>query len=673
MKRIITLFALLFASGAMQAQVANEAAPAAKPINVSLGDLPVSAALKGPGTSPSSAALWDIQEYFAVDTVASIAGGFAGIAWVGNEWWVSQWGKDSLYTIDINGNLTSAFKITGVGSPTSGVRSMTYDGTNLYLADNTTTIKVVNPATKTLLSTINVSSISFNARAITYSPALNGGAGGFYISNFGTAIKSVSMTGAILDSIVLASHTLPGIYGLAYDGLSFGGPFLWAFDQGTGGTGATLVRLDLPSGTPTFVQKNVNSDIGVLANTGIAGGMFITNNYVPGKFTIAGMLQGTPLDILFAYELDSISQLPPDGGLARVEFTPRNTLVPNEHLSPITFPVVAENNGGSPVTINATVTVTSNGSTVGTYTGSSSNVPSGSPVTITTAGSLTPTAFSTYNVQAQIGLVGQVDSDPTNDSARFTIAVTDTTFALDNGQITGGLGFGPGADGAVGQIFTLNTTDVITTVTVAFNSPPIGDSTRVVVHGFTTAPTTLIGRSGYYTFTAADTGVVVLDLPVRNLLNSALSLAPGTYLFGIEETGAGNIALATSEFNWRPSTCWVALNPNPWSPIENFNFNRVAIIRPNTGNSFTSLVDAPELKSLTVFPNPATSELRFRLDGRLVKVELMDLRGSVLRSEVFESPASEGVLTLAGLPVGIYQVRAIDTNGVQYVNRIVKQ
>lgn len=673
MKRIITLFALLFAGGAMQAQVANEAAPAVKPITVSLGNLPHAASHKGPGTTPSAAALWDIQEYFAVDTVASTAGSFAGIAWVGNEWWVSQWNKDSVFTIDVNGNLISAFKITGVGAPASGVRSMTYDGTNLYMADNTTTIKVVNPVTKTLSSTINVSSVGFNARAITYSQAINGGAGGFYIANFGNAIAEVSLTGTVLNTIPAATHTLTGIYGLAYDDLTFGGPFLWAFDQGSAGTGATLVRLDLPSGTPTFVQKNVNADIGVLANTGIAGGMFITDSYVPGKFTIAGMLQGTPLDILFAYELDSITQIPPDGGLARVEFTPRNTLVPNEHMSPITFPVVAENNGGSPVTINATVTVSSNGTNIGTYTGSSANVPSGSPVTITTTGSLTPTAFSTYSVQAQIGLTGQVDSDPTNDSVSFTIAVTDTTFALDNGQISGGLGFGAGVNGSIGQIYTLNTSDVITTVTVAFNTPPVGDSTRVVVHGFTNAPTTLIGRSAYYTFTAADTGVVVLDLPVTNLLNSALSLSSGTYLFGIEETGEGNVSLATSEFNWRPSTCWVALNPNPWSPIENFNFNRVGIVRPNTGNSFTSLADVPELKSLNVFPNPATAELRFRLEGRLVKAELMDLRGSVLRSEVFESPVSEGVITLAGLPVGIYQLRAIDTNGVQYVNRIVKQ
>lgn len=674
MKRILTLAALLFTGGAMQAQVANETAPAVKPKSINLADIPPSALAKGPVTTPSALALWDIQDYFAVDTVASTAGGFAGIAWVGNEWWVSQWNKDSIFTIDINGNLLSGFKIAGVGAPTSGARSMTYDGTNLYIADNTTTIKVVNPTTKTLTSTINVSSLGFNARAITFSQAINGGAGGFYVSNFGTDIAEISLTGTVLNSIPLATHTLTSIYGIAYDNLSIGGPFLWAFDQGTQvpGVDAKLVRLSLPSGTPTSIVHNVNSDIGLLANTGIAGGMFITDSYIPGELTIAGVSQGSPFDVLFAYELDSSSAVVYDGALARVNFTPMNTLVPDEHISAITFPLEVENKSGAPVTINANITVSQGGSPVGTFTGSATNVPSSTVAPITTSGSLTPTGITDYDVQAVISLSGQSDSDPSNDSSNFRISVTDTTFALDNGQITGSLGIGPGADGTLGQIFTLNTTDVITSVTISLNSPTLGDSTRVVVYGFAGTPNVMIGKSDYYVFTTNDTGGVILDLPVTNMSNGALSLAAGTYFFGVEEIGE-NITLSTSEFNWRPTTAWVTFGTNPWAPNENFNFRRIYIIRPNTGNSITSLLDVPEVKSLSVFPNPATAELQFRLDGRLENIELMDIRGSVVKSEVFESPVSAGTITVAGLPAGVYQVRARDTNGMVYVSRIVKQ
>lgn len=674
MKRILTLAALLFTGGAMQAQVANEAAPAVKPRSINLSDIPPSALAKGPVVNPSALALWDIQDYFALDTIASTAGGFAGIAWVGNEWWVSQWNKDSIYTIDINGNLLSAFKITGVGAPTSGVRSMTYDGTNLYIADNTTTIKVVNPATKTLTSTINVSSVGFAARAITYSQAINGGAGGFYIANFGNDIAEVSLTGTVLNTISAATHTLTSIYGLAYDNLSFGGPFLWAFDQGTQAPAADakLVRLSLPTGAPTTVVHNVNSDIGALTNTGIAGGLFITDSYIPGELTIAGVTQGTPLDILFAYELDSSSAVVYDGALTRVNFTPMNTLVPDEHISAITFPLEVENKSGAPVSINANITVSQGGSPVATFTGSASNVPSSTVAPITTTGSLTPTGIADYDVQAVISLVGQSDADATNDSSNFRISVTDTTFALDNGQITGSLGIGGGTGGTLGQIFTLNTSDVITSVTIALNGPTLGDSTRIVVYGFAGTPNSMIGKSDYYVFTTNDTGGVVLDLPVTNMSNGALSLAAGTYFFGVEEF-VDNVTLATSEFNWRPLTTWVTFGANPWAPNENFNFRRVYVIRPNTGNSISSIFEVPEVKTLSVFPNPATAELQFRLEGRLENIELMDIRGSVVKSEVFESPVSEGTITVAGLPAGVYQVRARDTKGMVYVSRIVKQ
>jgi len=674
MKRILTLVALLFTGGAMQAQVANEAAPVVKPKSINLSEIPASALAKGPVNPPSALALWDIQDYFALDTIASTAGGFAGIAWVGNEWWVSQWNKDSIYTIDINGNLLSAFKITGVGAATSGVRSMTYDGTNLYIADNTTTIKIVNPATKTLTGTINVSSVGFAARAITYSAAINGGAGGFYIANFGNDIAEVSLAGTVLTTISAATHTLTAIYGLAYDNLSFGGPYLWAFDQGTQNPAADakIVRLSLPTGAPTSIIHNVNGDIGTLANTGIAGGLFITDSYIPGELTIAGVTQGTPLDILFAYELDSSSAVVYDGALTRVNFSPMNTLVPNEHISPVSFPLEVENKSGAPVTMNATVTVSQGGTTVGTYTGSAANVPSSTVAPISTTGTLTPTGIADYDVQAVVSLVGQNDNDPTNDSSNFRISVTDTTFALDNGQITGSLGIGPGADGTLGQIFTLNTNDVITSVTIALNGPTLGDSTRVVIYDFSGTPGTMIGKSDYYVFTTNDTGGVVLDLPVTNMSNGAMSLSAGTYFFGVEEIGE-NITIATSEFNWRPLTAWVTFGTTAWSPNENFNFRRVYIVRPNTGNSISSIFELPEVKSLNVFPNPATAELKFRLDGRLEIIEVMDIRGSVIKSEVYESPVSEGTITVAGLPAGVYQVRARDTNGMIYVNRIVKQ
>ncbi len=670
MKRITTAFLLLF-SGSLMAQQVNEVAPMHKPVGTSLS-LYAGSNLKGPGVTPSPTALWDIQSFYALDTICSTAGGFAGLCWTGTEWWVSQWNKDSLYTLDINGNLLSAFKVTGVGAASSGVRSMTFDGTTLYAADNTSTIKKINPATKTLIGTINISSAGFNARSITYSQAINGGAGGFYMSNFGTDIVEISLTGTVLSAIPLATHTLSAIYGLAYDNLSPGGPYLWGFDQTSSAQDANLVRLSLPSGAPTAILHNVNADIGVQTNVGIAGGVTVTDSYVPGHFTIAGVSQGT-LDIFFAYELDSSSAVNNDIALSFVDFTPMNTIIPDEHILPVSFPVEVENVGGSTLTtVTATVTAAQNGSNIATFTGSTSNVAPSATASIITTGTLTPSGQGTYDISAILSLTGQTDSDPTNDSTSFSITVSDTTFAIDNGQITGSLGIGNGSGGTLGQLFSLNVNDVITTVTIALNGPTSGDSTRVVVYDFNGTPNLMLGASDYYVFTDADTNGIVMDMVVKNMAGNPLALTAGTYFFGVEEIGA-NITLATSEFNWRPAITWVTFTNQPWAPNEDFGFNRVYVLRPNTGNSITSILEVPSVKNIEVYPNPATSEVYFRLEKGIVSFDIMDVRGAVVRHAQFEMPAKDGQVTLAGLPAGVYQVRARDLNGMSYVSRLVKQ
>lgn len=161
------------------------------------------APLAGKGNSPSEKALWDIQ----FDHAAGALPGRAGAYWTGTEFWISRWSNDSLFTVNNSGTVTASFKIAGI----TGVRGITGDGTSLYLATNSTTVYKVNPATKTLISTITVPAA---ARYITYDASLNGGAGGFYIGSFNSAITKCSMTGANLGSIAPGTHGLTGIYGL---------------------------------------------------------------------------------------------------------------------------------------------------------------------------------------------------------------------------------------------------------------------------------------------------------------------------------------------------------------------------------------------------------------------------------------------------------------------------
>ena len=244
--------------------------------------------------SSSDRAFWDVQLDVNPTT---IVGGLAGVCWIGNEFWVSRWGNDTLYVLDASGaQVGLPFVIAGV----TGTRCITWDGTSVYLGTNGTSIYKVNPTTKTLTSTISTSVP--NIRYCTYDPTLNSSAGGFWCGTWTTDITAVSMTGATLTTIPAASHGLSGIYGMAYDGYSLTGPFLWAFDQTAGSTDALLVQLDM-SGNPTGVVHDTHSDLtGTPPNTGISGGLFITNSFVTGEFTIGGLSQNVSL---FAYELAS--------------------------------------------------------------------------------------------------------------------------------------------------------------------------------------------------------------------------------------------------------------------------------------------------------------------------------------------------------------------------------
>lgn len=236
-------------------------------------------------------ALWTIQ--LDVDPKPT-ALGLAGALWTGTEFWVSKWGNDSLFTLNASGVMTSSFTIPGI----TGTRSLTTNGTSIFIGANTSSIYQVDPATKTITSTI-VTSVA-NCRYVSYDPTLNAGAGGFWTGSYGSDITAVSMTGTTLTSILSTSHGLTGIYGLAYDPYSAGGPYLWAYDQDA--TGATLQQISIATGSLTGLSHDTNLDLmsGAGVGTGLAGGLFITNSFASGQKTIGGINQGLSL---FAYEL----------------------------------------------------------------------------------------------------------------------------------------------------------------------------------------------------------------------------------------------------------------------------------------------------------------------------------------------------------------------------------
>ncbi|MBE0571076.1 MAG: hypothetical protein IH618_05975, partial [Ignavibacteriaceae bacterium] len=266
-------------------------------IEISLSE--VSPLLQSINHDPALEATWDVQFNYDA-TVVTGAAGNAGAVYIPtiNKFWTSRWASGVAHQWNANGTLDLEFTL-----PFTGTRGMCFDGQYVYHSTATTTVQKVDPVTRTVVGTIPVAGAPNGFRFIAYNPDGNSGAGSIIGGNWTAPnlnFYEFSMTGTLLRTI---NSTVTGVYGLAYDNWSPGGPFLWVWSQGAGaGTPQLIQQMNYTTGLYTGVTHDVISDVGVGQTGAIAGGLFITDELVPGFVTLGGMLQGVP-DRLFGYEL----------------------------------------------------------------------------------------------------------------------------------------------------------------------------------------------------------------------------------------------------------------------------------------------------------------------------------------------------------------------------------
>ena len=272
--------------------------------------------VQGNSNTENTNALFDLLFNYDIGTAIG-AQGNAGVCFVNNQFWISAWASDLIHVLDNTGLYLETFTIPGV----SGTRSMSWDGTNIYIGTASTQIYQIDPVSRTIDNTINITpSTDATARMVAYDPTLDGGNGGFWTGNFSSDIASFDMDGNELSVIPYATHGTT-IYGGAVDLVTAGGPYLWIHDQAATGDQDLVVQLQLPSGTPTGLVYDYNLSGQPAGNTGIAGGLFISDEVVPGKVTIVGVDQGTPLDQLFGIELADLAGVN-DNALANFSLSP---------------------------------------------------------------------------------------------------------------------------------------------------------------------------------------------------------------------------------------------------------------------------------------------------------------------------------------------------------------
>ncbi len=284
-KILTTLFVLIMCLG-LSAQDFTEVSPTLQQVN----------------SDASVTATWDVQ--FDYDATAITGGaGNAGAVYIPTigKFWTSKWASATCDQWNPDGTLDMTFTL-----PFTGTRGMCFDGQYVYHSTSSTTVQIVDPVTRTSVGTIPVTAAPNGFRFMAYNPDGNSGAGSIIGGNWTSPnfnFYEFSLTGTLLRTI---TNTQSGIYGMAYDNYSPGGPFIWVWTQNLSyGSPQLILQMDYTTGTYTGLQHDVMSDVGIgqpTATAGLAGGLFITDQLVPGTVTLGGLLQGSP-DELFGYEL----------------------------------------------------------------------------------------------------------------------------------------------------------------------------------------------------------------------------------------------------------------------------------------------------------------------------------------------------------------------------------
>ncbi len=224
-----------------------------------------------------------------------------------NQFWTSRWGSNLLHRWTAQGTLVDQFSISGV----SNVMGMTFDGTYIYATSSSTTISIIDPTAKTLKGTITA---PLKALFIAYDPTADNGNGGFWIGSWYSNLILINRSGVTLRTLPFANLGSSGNSGLAYDSYSSGGPYLWLASQDNS---QLITQVSVATGSPTGIQHDILSNIGLGSSGSYSGGIFVSSGIVSGKATIGGILQGYP-DKLYGYQLcdlaPNITVLSPNGG-----------------------------------------------------------------------------------------------------------------------------------------------------------------------------------------------------------------------------------------------------------------------------------------------------------------------------------------------------------------------
>ncbi len=249
-----------------------------------------------------------------------------GVEFIDGVFWLSGGNSfnnpNKLYKLDVNGNLIGVFD-----QPTQstwGFRDMTFDGDYLYGSDDDGTIYQIDPSTGSPTGTAIPGPLSIN-RALAYDPAHDK----FWTANFNSMIYEFDRDGTVINTYP-NSHA---IYGMAWDDVSPGGPWLWVATQDLS-NGYYNVIYQFDPRTGSFTDSAIVVTYGFPG--GHAGGLSFTADLLPGKAVLVEVIQETDAtspnnDIVVAIEVADfgsyLTPMPPTEITAYSDYTMPNSMI----------------------------------------------------------------------------------------------------------------------------------------------------------------------------------------------------------------------------------------------------------------------------------------------------------------------------------------------------------
>lgn len=186
----------------------------------------------------------------------------------------------------------------------------------------------------------------------------------------------------------------------------------------------------------------------------------------------------------------------------------------------------------------------------------------------------------------------QNDPNSFNDTLAIYTEFNDSTYSRDDGEATGGLGFGGASGGRIGQMYELKADDTLTSMSIYFWGPAAGDSVRVHLYEF--------GSSGPGRHLDSSKAIILNNAGWYSAkFGCERELKKGSYFLAVEQLNINNMSLGYSAKYYYQNTAYYQGGAGgAWVELGTANFNVVMMVRMHLGKTTYPIVSIASLDTV---------------------------------------------------------------------------